>query len=181
MVFCNLKNRKGYLFVGDLFGRDGVKYELGFDDAKSCAIDAPTDPSYLSKWIFGESKVFEQDDWDIDIFDNVKVAGLTCCAAVLIYAPGKEYPSLYAVGHPGGGCIDDDKISFIENGKITTDGCDVLYAVYATPTLAVGNLAKYKTSIEMLAEKCGTERVCVIDGFTSFDIFANQCGNLFFD
>lgn len=180
MVYCNLNKRKGYLFVGDLFGRNGVRYDLGFDDARRQAIDAPNEPSYFRKWNFCECKVFKQFDWQKDVTENVKVQGLTCCAAVLIYVHGEEYPSLYAVGHPGAGYITAEDLGFIDKKK-TQEGYDILYAIYATPTLAVENIDSYKNAIGLLAEKCGTERVCVIDGFTSFDVFANQCGNLFFD
>lgn len=113
-------------------------------------VTAPSSPRLVAEtnWYSGS---------DLSGYNGVSVGYLDSCAAILIY----DFQGLLRVGHPSGGQIDPNKIKDLTPDTVT-------YAIYASPdirTRSTKSREVYKESISLLAQYCGTENVCFIDGF----------------
>lgn len=171
MIYCDLRplatDDPVPLTVDDLFPVTPCYDD--FDTALNRPINVPastvTEPSLLypvteTNWYSGS---------DFKGYNGVSVGYLDCCAAVLIY----DFKGLLRVGHPSGGQIDPNKIKDLTSATVT-------YAIYASPnirTRSTKSLEVYKESISLLAQYCGTQNVCFIDGFPiGYYLLANLQG-----
>lgn len=179
MVYCKLDGDKE-IQVTSLFGQ---KNHLTLDAARNDALLGVGGPGVLPP---AAHVPVEQRDWIFDLYGTKSVMfnALTCCAAVLIYA--KDWNGdlkLFAAGHPEGGVIDDRVLTCIQKGMIDKNvynfiqNEEVVYVVYATQSIEE-DYSDYESSIEKLADWCGTNKLCVIDGFTYTMAFANAEGTI---
>lgn len=181
MVYCNMENQDSVIHVSGLFGQAGVNYNLGFAQAWNQSIKIPNSSGKIATTDLQIGK----DEWKFGLVceKGVSFTALTCCAAVLIYTEDIIFKNLklFAVGHPKGGIIKKEDISFIKKNdydEMSILNEKIVYAVYATKSLKE-NTPAYESSIEALASRCGTDKLCVIDGFKNLSVFANMIGNIY--
>lgn len=160
------------LSVNALFtGRTVVELNQTFDAALSNSFTVPPCSAISVNNPFDMGK---QGTWagrgDLENFDGARIWGLTCCAAVMFYeAINGGQPELFTAYHAPGGYIEEGDISNIDKDSVT-------YVVYATPILNTEKIEKYKNSVEVLAGKFDTDKICLIDGFNRGEVYTDKAG-----
>lgn len=179
MIYYKLSEKremKGLHVAEDLFAQKIADYAK-FSDAKQRAVTLEC------------SSNVKEENARVDLLEGNWVTNLNgkqdvfypllrSCAAVLIYAMDFDNQlKLFAAGHPAGGAIPNNTLSFLDNGRIVNSGLQVEYVVYATPSLDE-NIVAYTESIESLALRCGTDKLCVVSGFQPRSVYANASGGI---
>lgn len=160
------------LSVSALFtGRTAGDLNQTFDAALNNSFQVTPGSGISAKTFLdlGEQGTWARSD-DLENYDGVRVWGLTCCAAVMFYEDiNGGQPELFTAYHAPGGYIEEGDISNIDKDSVT-------YVVYATPILNTEKIEKYKNSVEVLANKFGTDKICLIDGFNRGEVFTDKAG-----
>ena len=160
------------LSVNALFtGRTVGELNQTFDAALNNSFLVPPGSAISAEKYFDMG---EQGTWagrsDLENFDGAHVWGLTCCAAVMFYEViNGGQPELFLAYHAPAGHIEEGDIRNIDAGSVT-------YVVYATPTFHSDTIQGYKNSVGVLANKFGTDKICLIDGLDRGEVFTDKAG-----